>query len=117
MSLPQGASCWSAVSDCGISWSYALTYYEIYRNQVNNLEICVVCSLTVQATFACLLVYSLIPQRSLSEIMTTPPWAAFRWWAESGPFVRNGSKPRFPNGIIHTENYPRLTVWQSATQQ
>ena len=30
VSLPHGAAGWSAVCDCGISWSYSLTFYKIH---------------------------------------------------------------------------------------
>ena len=33
MTLPHGAVGWSAVSDCGISWSYSPTFLEVYANQ------------------------------------------------------------------------------------
>ena len=33
VALPRGSVGWSAVCDCGISWSYSLTFYTVFCNK------------------------------------------------------------------------------------
>ena len=41
VSLPHGALGWSAVCDCGISWSYSLTFYCAGRISMEFYPLCV----------------------------------------------------------------------------
>ena len=39
VSFPRGALGWSAVCDCGISWSYSLTFLSFHEMYNNRIEI------------------------------------------------------------------------------
>ena len=46
VTLPHGAVGWSAVCECGISWSYSLTFY-IYNEQKGNTKTILIIIITL----------------------------------------------------------------------